>query len=560
MSIKIRVPLTPDDLETGDVHEIDILKLLDPRVNKICFTKFQLSQWVDYLKLVYTRENLEAAAEQLLRGHKPNRNRLIDLIPDEDLFKLPFVYAAIDPDWAGAWVLYIYNPASGLVEATRGCSTENFKEDFKKAVRCYEISHELFDYRWSMHQLPFIELLTRLWIDDYTWSEQPQNRNLKRASAIRALENEGAELVTQSLYALAKIQKFVTSADRTLIEKLLSYTANPMDYIRSDLKRSPLTPLLGVELEFSTNLSVKDLVAAQETPFAIYKQDNSVSGSKAHSVEMVTIPMTFDAHRTAWASWFGNIPLKEFDKTLKTTNGMHVHIDKREFDNSAFLRRFCWFFSHPGNTNFFLTVSERSKTSFSQYARMPTFNKKTTIAGAIKEAPSKIQCGQRGIIAVSSKPTIEVRLFKGVVSFAALLKNLEFVMAALEFCRSASLKALTASDFCKWLESQPANRFTTLKAFLKANTTAIKEACFTSELLTHIFLEDEPESIISILKDKNIPHTQAIQRALNKITGRNTFEFDNGKIVVNTRGTLSSVASLDTSLIKRYSNKQKGCA
>ena len=114
-----------------------------------------------------------------------------------------------------------------------------------------------------------------------------------------------------------------------------SYTTNIREILTGTIvkdaekKTKPL--LLGIELECSSDLTINEMMDAQDTPFFLCKSDSSISGSKRNRYEMVTVPMSAAAQKEHWAKWFENIDLNKFDTSLDTNNGLHIHIDRLAF-------------------------------------------------------------------------------------------------------------------------------------------------------------------------------------------------------------------------------------
>lgn len=226
-------------------------------------------------------------------------------------------------------------------------------------------------------------------------------------------------------------------------------------------------PVYGVELELSTDYSVRQLIeAVPDTLWVCAKQDSSITGSKSHRNEMVTLPMSFKAHKMLWAKWFNALDMRKFDTSRDTNNGMHVHVSRESFDNSRHQRDFTWFFTTPMMKAFMVEFSERG--TLNDYCRMPNINPNTTKKVVARRDALNYVAGLRGVINTgTSKQTIEVRLFKGIVNFASVLKNLELVDAAFHFTQGGiSYQSNPLSGFLKWLEDQPKNRYEALKDYI----------------------------------------------------------------------------------------------
>lgn len=276
--------------------------------------------------------------------------------------------------------------------------------------------------------------------------------------------------------------------------KLLNYTADPMKYVGVDCYREPdepalTTTLFGVELELSTDYDVMDVVSAFGTPFAICKSDASVNGSKTHSYEVVTVPASLRIQRAMWTKFFRTIDESKFDTSTKTNNGMHVHVGRDAFrrsngdTNNNHLIRFSYFFNNPANRWFIVAMSERTADNISGYCNFVNLldykTKGKTIANVVKN-------GNRGkMFAVnhSKAHTIEVRIFKGIVSYSSVIKNLELVDAVLNYTADCSLQECNAMGLAKWISSLPKSRYRALRVYLERELglSTIFEICSVTE-------------------------------------------------------------------------------
>ena len=268
-----------------------------------------------------------------------------------------------------------------------------------------------------------------------------------------------------------KIRLRRTGFDITMLYEQKQYS---FDFFRASGGQRVITspkeadqPVYGVELELSTDYSVRQLIeAVPDTLWVCAKQDSSITGSKSHRNEMVTLPMSFKAHKMLWAKWFSALDMRKFDTSRDTNNGMHIHVSRESFDNKRHQRDFTWFFTTPMMKAFMIEFSERG--TLNDYCRMPNINPNTTKKVVARRDALSYVAGLRGVINTgTSKPTIEVRLFKGIVNFASVLKNLELVDAAFHFTQGGiSYQSNPLSGFLKWLENQPKNRYEALKDYI----------------------------------------------------------------------------------------------
>ena len=114
--------------------------------------------------------------------------------------------------------------------------------------------------------------------------------------------------------------------------------------------------MFGVELEFSSSVSVKELqyivtdVEPKQRPFFIFKHDGSVTGRFQHKVELVTVPCTARYLRQEFKKFFKKLetlcavkgrPLSDyFDTSFNLNNGIHIHVSRSSFVSDVHRRKF----------------------------------------------------------------------------------------------------------------------------------------------------------------------------------------------------------------------------
>jgi hypothetical protein len=148
---------------------------------------------------------------------------------------------------------------------------------------------------------------------------------------------------------------------------------------------------------------------------------------------------------------------EKFDTRDNHTNGMHIHIDRKCFQKDTFqLKKFCFFFSNPGNTEFLKEISQRDQNSFIQYSNPRN-------ATHALRAERALQAEKNNIVNLQHSATVEVRLFKGVVSLASIIKNLEFVDSIFEYSLKAGMRDMDLQSYLKWLSKLPKNQYVTLR-------------------------------------------------------------------------------------------------
>ena len=351
------------------------------------------------------------------------------------------------------------------------------------------------------------------------------------------------------------------NANNSRLHRVMGYSTNVLEYLPEFQYvegESASTPVFGVELEVSTDYTVVDLIDACERPFFIAKQDSSITGDKARMMELVTTPCSLERHKEAWGKFFENLDYDNFDTSLDTHNGMHVHCSSGLFTNERKRRNFMWFYGNPAHRSFLLQISERDESSFDTYSAMPNFNNATK-ADAYNRVAEFMRT-TRGIINISHRGTIEVRLFRGVVAYADILKNLEFVEATLEYCNETKrLEDLNLTSFIDYVNSEP-ERYSNLIAFigeldldLALTTAEVQDVIFNSRNTDEIERLIVSSSLLAKLNDKHVT-------VLNKHIGYEKFEYQIGeaKFGNKPKTKISPIAHRNKEQQARYIKKYPG--
>jgi hypothetical protein len=385
-------------------------------------------------------------------------------------------------------------------------------------------------------------------------------QNYLRPSEVESLSPDGIELkITTGSFDSGRgveirLKLKASRNNKTMLHRILSYNANPCDHIKWPIveKNEHKPVLYGVELEVSTDYTMVDLIDATDDPFFIGKSDSSITGSKRTSVELVTAPMSYKAQRRYWAQWFKKLDYSKFDCTNQTHNGMHVHIDRTAFDDDNHIRAMAWFITNPANKDFIVFVSERgSYAAMEQYSAIAKFPNTLSRIRAFKQCTS-IARTIRGAINFGKPATVEIRLFRGIVSLAELFKNLEFTDSMFHFTREMPrLKDLSVYGYLAWLRGTADNRYTILKKFLAhGNMEDIQTA---AQVYDVVFNETDPDRMVELLKKSGMTLTNAHIAVLNKGRKR-TFLLDKETGEINIKYTnRSKLYELDRPLENRYS-------
>lgn len=184
-------------------------------------------------------------------------------------------------------------------------------------------------------------------------------------------------------------------------------------------------------------------------PLFIGKDDGSLN----NGMEMVTLPLTLSEHEglanALEAHWF---PVME--KSSRT--GMHVHIDKATFEDSAHMEAFADFFSgHNGHADWNLFLNHLLRRASNNYCERLSGGK------ALR------QNGKYSAVNFSKQYTLEVRGFHSVRSAKTYIANLELVLAVRDATADKESKATaTPRNFMEYV-NENAEKYPHLAARLR---------------------------------------------------------------------------------------------
>lgn len=334
-------------------------------------------------------------------------------------------------------------------------------------------------------------------------------------------------------------------ATREQLSTILNYTTNVLDFLPFNIrgKGEQNAPLYGVELEACSNYHPSEIIAAQQELFFIMKQDGSITGEGRYRYEMVTVPCTFKAHKRMWAEFFNKIDYTKFDTSKSTGNGMHVHIDRKAFKAKGHIDRFTWFFINPANFDFLFEVSERpTKNDLLRWAPLPHFREDDSKASIVRQGARANQ-GMRGTVHFKGNKTVEIRMFKGVVSYATVVKNLEFVDSVFNFTLEQSALNITLPKYLAWLNAQPKNRYQLIREFI-TQFKNIEQVMLSNELKEYLFATTKPESVLAKLKQAKFKVTNKHLTVLNREKRKRTYILDkqgNLQLAYSNGGKLASL-------------------
>lgn len=227
-----------------------------------------------------------------------------------------------------------------------------------------------------------------------------------------------------------------------------------IDHVRNYTTKMPVRlkgkvyqPHYGVENEVSCHepirpeTGLKFFASRYHGRDVIYKHDASIS----NGFECVFRPFTYKEVCDFTFHWHSKL-FKEHHSC-----GMHVHMNKSSF-TTYHLYKFSKFFQD--NLDFVCKIAQRKPN---RYCDVNT----STPKRMAKEKES----GERGILNLQNRKTIEVRIFAGVVSEAQFKKNVEFLDALYYFTKNnKTTDAVDVEKFEAWVFTQ---KYPNLKKFLK---------------------------------------------------------------------------------------------
>jgi len=236
-------------------------------------------------------------------------------------------------------------------------------------------------------------------------------------------------------------------------------------FSKTDLDTDPI--FLGMEWEVTHEGSNYRNMIKKAASLPIFDKINFGNGGAP--IEMRTCPGTYRyLSKVISEEFFGN-NLQQ-DMYITTSNGIHVHIDKKTgFPSTTSLNKFCVFINLPTHKSFIQEISGRAMTNwcapnvmdvkyFVDLSKLPkkavaieSLNRLTRIVGGVNKNVEG--SGKHVAVNISGHAsTVELRIFASQAQEAAVLKNLEFVDAVIRFTRTRMYNKLTIENFVKYVE------------------------------------------------------------------------------------------------------------
>jgi len=262
-------------------------------------------------------------------------------------------------------------------------------------------------------------------------------------------------------------------------DTIRNYTWRPETFDFRTMPKEQTHTFFGMELEVSTNLSPSELqkivttVEPRQERFFYMKDDVSITRSKRHSYEIVTIPMSPKKQKHEWKTLFRKLEFlcKEkgielfevFDLNENTSNGLHIHVSKESFIETPqqfHLRKFftAWNQSQPSYLRWLQAVARRpSPLSGHSYCRPHPALEGKTLPRRMRETGT---CRREfhHSLCHETRDTLEVRVFQGIPDINHILTCIEMVEAFIEFSREMPYSAIRMgfeNCFTQWVLKRP---------------------------------------------------------------------------------------------------------
>ena len=244
-------------------------------------------------------------------------------------------------------------------------------------------------------------------------------------------------------------------SDRRLRRNVINdYNYTPrLKFMHSDSSSEEL--FLGVELEIARSSpdygpmdqhTSSHLGGLATTPEWCYtKYDGSVSAG----YEIVSMPMSVswaNQHIHELTDTFPELRKLGYISGESTMCGMHIHMSRAAFTH---LHLYKFMYTVYYNSSMSLLLSQRDVESFTRWAR--PVDDRSSIA---LRAKHKRQCGRNRHDAVNlsdTKPTVELRIFKGTLNEYTFRKNIQTALALYRFSQDTSLHNLSAKHFVEYV-------------------------------------------------------------------------------------------------------------
>lgn len=196
--------------------------------------------------------------------------------------------------------------------------------------------------------------------------------------------------------------------------------------------------VFGCELEMYAINDRADIAEIADNNGLFSERDGSLDSN--HGIEVIGRPMTLAEHQAPegpWLSFLSDVAGKAKGWNAGTGYGLHVSVNRDGM--SDYLTGKLLVFVHS-NQYLCENIAGRSASQWQRYVKK-----------SVKDG--KLKSGEKyEALAIRSASRLECRIFRSTLKPEGFLRGVEFVAAAVEFCRSASAVALTDAAFLAWLK------------------------------------------------------------------------------------------------------------
>jgi len=196
--------------------------------------------------------------------------------------------------------------------------------------------------------------------------------------------------------------------------------------------------VFGCELEMYAINDRADVAEIADNNGLFSERDGSLDSN--HGIEVIGRPMTLAEHQAPegpWLSFLSDVAGKAKGWNAGTGYGLHVSVNRDGM--SDYLTGKLLVFIHS-NQYLCENIAGRSASQWQRYVKK-----------SVKDG--KLKSGEKyEALAIRSASRLECRIFRSTLKPEGFLRGVEFVAAAVEFCRSASAVALTDAAFLAWLK------------------------------------------------------------------------------------------------------------
>lgn len=205
--------------------------------------------------------------------------------------------------------------------------------------------------------------------------------------------------------------------------------------------------LFGVELEIESTprTTPEDIARTVQRRLGRLFAGAERDGSLRDGVEIVSQPATIDAHREEWSRVMSTPgKLAPYSRAHDTeTCGFHVHCT-REACTDLTWAKLVDLLTREHDQSRWSTIFRRTPN---HYAKA---NRKRKFSDGRQIDPDRYQ-----IVNTSSSKTVEIRWPRGTVQPATVLATIEIIHAAIRYCETASVRALTIDHFLHAIVTDP---------------------------------------------------------------------------------------------------------